>query len=191
MGAKKMYYCEKNFLMDMEDLIYDFLTYRKNKFKNHELKKNAVKMSLANVQSLIENVDFDKLPEPIINKICFCEDNNNNNKNNNQLNKKLDDIIDQVLNNYEYDGSPIFDDNIDRETLAQIIQKVIDLAINQIDELKNINKNINPDEIKQQNFNTGLSSYDILKSLIEALIINNIFYKRKASRDDFNRFMPY
>lgn len=181
-----MYHCGNNFLMDMEDLIYDFLTYRKNRFKNEKHKKIAIKMNTDaipfSVQSLIENVDFDKLPEPLVNKkICFCE-----NTTENKLNNKLDAIIDQVLSDYEYDGSPIFEDNIDREALAQIIQKVIDLAINQIDELKNIK----PEKDTQtQNFN--MSSYGILKSLIEALIINNIFHRRRVSYDDFNRFMPY
>ena len=88
------------------------------------------------------------------------------------------------LNEYEYDGSPIFEEDIDSETLGQIIQKIIDMAINKIDELKNI-KN------EMQTQNIGITPYGLLKSLIEAMLISNIFHKRKKRRDDFNKFMMY
>ena len=73
---------------------------------------------------------------------------------------------------------------IDPETLEQIIQKIIDMAINKIDELKNI-KN------EMQTQNIGITPYGLLKSLIEAMLISNIFHKRKKRRDDFNKFMMY
>ena len=96
----------------------------------------------------------------------------------NELSHELETIIDEVLNDYEYEGSPIFEDKIDREALAQIIQKVLELANERIDELK---------EMQIQNVNKN----SILKALIEALVINNIFLKRKPIHRDFNKFVPY
>ena len=172
--AKIMYYYNNNFLVDAEDLIYDFLTYRRNKNRCKNGTNLKVKALPFAMQSLIDNVDFENK-----NNYCACKNIKQNN-----LNSKLENIIDEVLDDYEYDGSPIFESEIDRETLNQIIQKIIDMAINKIDEFKNI-KN------ETQAQNTGVNSYTILKSLIEAMLINNIFHKRKNMRDNFDKFMPY
>ena len=177
-----MYYCDNSVLTDVEDLLYDFLCYRKNK-KQNEIKLKTVPFC---AQSLIEDVDFDvenvkRFPDPI----CYKEaDNEYLNFAMSELSRELNTIIDEVLNEYEYDGSPIFEDQIDRETLAQIISKVVDLAIERIDELKDI-------KMEPETQNIGFRPYSILQSLIEALIINNIFLKRKPVHKNFNNFMPY
>lgn len=168
-----MYYDDNNFFNDAEDLIYDFLTYRR--LKNKKKFDSKLKVLPLAMQSLIENVDYDDCD----NSCCACENTNKNN-----LNAKIENIIDKILNEYEYDGSPIFEEEIDPETLEQIIQKIIDMAINKIDELKNI-KN------EMQTQNIGITPYGLLKSLIEAMLISNIFHKRKKRRDDFNKFMMY
>lgn len=175
-----MYHCDNNIVTDIEDLLYDFLNYRKNK-KQNEIKMRAVPFY---TQSLIEDVDFDlekmkELPKPVCSE---KSDSEYLSVAKNELNQQLDTIIDEVLNDYEYDGSPIFNDEIDRETLAQIVQRVIDLAIQRIDELK---------DVKTQAQNFGFNQYIILKALAEALIINNIFLKRKPIHKNFNKFMPY
>lgn len=169
-----MYYYNNNFLVDAEDLIYDFLTYRRNKIKYQNKAHPKLKALPFAMQSLIDNVDFEDK-----NNYCVCKNVKRDN-----LNSKLENIIDEVLDDYEYDGSPIFESEIDRETLSQIIQKIVDMAINKIDELKNIKS-------EPQAQNMGVDSYTILKSLIEAMLINNIFHKRKKMRDDFDKFMPY
>ncbi len=152
-----MYQYTNNIVADMEDLLYDFFSYRHNK------KQDKIKMKFT--PSLIANVDFDLK--------CDC-----NYSVQNELSHELETIIDEVLNDYEYEGSPIFEDKIDREALAQIIQKVLELANERIDELK---------EMQIQNVNKN----SILKALIEALVINNIFLKRKPIHRDFNKFVPY
>lgn len=166
-----MYYHNENFFNEAEELIYDFLTYRR--LKNKKKYNSKFKVLPFAMQSLIDGIDYDE------DNYCACE-----NMKKSDLNNKIENIIDQILNEYEYDGSPIFEEDIDSETLGQIIQKIIDMAINKIDELKNI-KN----EMQTQNF--GITPYRLLKSLIEAMLINNIFHKRKKRRDDFNKFMRY
>lgn len=171
-----MYHCNNNVVTDVEDLIYDFLCYRKNK-KQNEIKMKSVPFC---TQSLIEDVDFDvdkmvEFPQPICSNQKDAEYLNYVMT---ELSHELNTIIDEVLN--EYDLSQIFDDRLDRETLSQIISRVIDLATERIDELKDINK---------QTQNIG--AYSILKALVEALIINNIFLKRKPAHTNFDNFMPY
>ncbi len=176
-----MYHCDDNIVNDFEDLVYDFLCYRKNK-------KQDVKMRQLPFccQSLIEDVDYDcenleSLPEPMY---CNMEDAKYYNFVMSELSREIDKIIDEILNEYEYEGSPIFENQIDRESLAQIVSKIIELAIDRIDELKDIK----PD-MKMQNFSAG--PYSILKALVEALVINNIFMKRRPMRNGFNYFLPY
>ena len=170
-----MYYHSDNFFNDAEDLIYDFLTYRR--LKNKKKSDSKFKLLPLAMQSLIDGVDYDDCDN--YDNYCACEKMKKN-----DLSNKIENIIDQILNEYEYEGSPIFEEEIDRETLGQIIQKIIDMAINKIDELKNI-KN----EKQTQSF--GITAYGLLKSLIEAMLINNIFHKRKKRRDDFNKFIRY
>ena len=56
-----------------------------------------------------------------------------------QLNKVLSGYVERVVDDYEYINSPIYDElGIDRETLAQIVDKVINLAEEEMDDAQEI-----------------------------------------------------
>lgn len=88
------------------------------------------------------------------------------------LNAILSPIVAEVLNEYEYVGSPIYDEEgVDRETVAQIVGKVLDRAEEIIDEAQEINL-----EIQEMNV---WSRSNLLNSNIEALVLAEIFTVRR------------
>ena len=88
------------------------------------------------------------------------------------LNAILSPIVAEVLNEYEYVGSPIYDDEgVDRETVAQIVGKVLDKAEEIIDEAQEISLEIQEMDI--------WSKSNLLNSNIEALVLSEIFTVRR------------
>lgn len=88
------------------------------------------------------------------------------------LNAILSPIVAEVLNEYEYVGSPIYDDEgVDRETVAQIVGKVLDKAEEIIDEAQEISLEIQEMDI--------WSRSNLLNSNIEALVLSEIFTVRR------------
>jgi len=55
-----------------------------------------------------------------------------------EISRRIRPVVDEVLNEYEYEGSPVMGDNIDREFLAQIVDKAIGKAVISIDEVEDI-----------------------------------------------------
>lgn len=89
-----------------------------------------------------------------------------------QLNKILAPLIERILDEYEYIDSPIYDeDGIDRETLAQLVAKVIALADDEMDETQEIRLETNV--AAQWNRN------DLLNSLVQSLLLAEIFLVRR------------
>ena len=81
------------------------------------------------------------------------------------VNKKLNSIIKELFKEYDYPGSPIYDKYIDRETAHQMIDRAVDKTIKELSLKEGISFKDNSDM---------WGSYSILKSNIEALILNEI-----------------
>ena len=84
-----------------------------------------------------------------------------------QINSMLYPFIVEVIDRYDYNNSPIYDeDGISRETLAQLVSQVLDMAAEQLDEII-----------------VGWNRSGLLNAAVEALILNNIFMHRRPRRN--------
>lgn len=76
------------------------------------------------------------------------------------------------MDKYEYEGSPVYsDDGITRETLAQIINQVMEEMKKDFDEVEEI--------ILEFDGYEDFSRNNILNMLVEALVLNEIFLTRR------------
>lgn len=90
------------------------------------------------------------------------------------LNQLLYPYVEQVLEGYEYIGSPIYDeDGIDREMLAQLIDRVMEVANQALDEIQEIELEMGVE------VNGGWDRRTMLRSLVESLVINDVFGVRR------------
>ena len=88
-----------------------------------------------------------------------------------KINSKIDSYIQKIMNKYEYEGSPVYsDDGITRETLAQIINQVMDEMKKDFDDVEEI--------ILEFEGYEDFSRNNILNMLVEALVLNEIFLTR-------------
>ena len=97
-----------------------------------------------------------------------------------KINSKIDSYIQKIMNKYEYEGSPVYsDDGITRETLAQIINQVMDEMKKDFDDVEEI--------ILEFEGYEDFSRNNILNMLVEALVLNEIFLTRrpKYRRDNY------
>ena len=89
-----------------------------------------------------------------------------------KINSKIDSYIQKIMNKYEYEGSPVYsDDGITRETLAQIINQVMDEMKKEFDDVEEI--------ILELEGYEDFSRNNILNMLVEALVLNEIFLTRR------------
>ena len=89
-----------------------------------------------------------------------------------KINSKIDSYIQKIMNKYEYEGSPVYsDDGITRETLAQIINQVMDEMKKGFDDVEEI--------ILEFEGYEDFSRNNILNMLVEALVLNEIFLTRR------------
>lgn len=89
-----------------------------------------------------------------------------------KINSKIDSYIQTIMDKYEYEGSPVYsDDGITRETLAQIINQVMDEMKNDFDDVEEI--------ILEFDGYEDFSRNNILNMLVEALVLNEIFLTRR------------
>lgn len=92
-----------------------------------------------------------------------------------QLNSMLNKFAERVIDEYEYMESPIYDpEGIDRETLAQIVERVIKLAEEEMDSPQEISL-----EIQQSDMLWGRRN--MFRSLIEAIVLSEIFAVRRPN----------
>lgn len=92
----------------------------------------------------------------------------------NDINKLINRYIEKIVDDYEYIESPIYNESgIDRETLAQIVDKVIRLAEEEMDEAGEIGLEV------QQAY--VWSRRNMFRNLIEALVLNEIFAVRRPN----------
>ena len=89
-----------------------------------------------------------------------------------KINSKIDSYIQKIMNKYEYEGSPVYsDDGITRETLAQIINQVMDEMKKDFDDVEEI--------ILEFEGYEDFSRNNILNMLVEALVLNEILLTRR------------
>ena len=89
-----------------------------------------------------------------------------------KINSKIDSYIQKIMDKYEYEGSPVYsDDGITRETLAQIINQVMEEMKKDFDEVEEI--------ILEFDGYEDFSRNNILNMLVEALVLNEIFLTRR------------
>ena len=94
------------------------------------------------------------------------------------INKWMYPVIIEVLNEYEYDGSPIFSDQIDKETIAQMTDRVLVRASERFDEAQEI---ILDSYDIENNDRSGLvwGRQPLLRAIAESLLLNDIFGIRR------------
>jgi hypothetical protein len=92
----------------------------------------------------------------------------------------------EVLDSYDYIDSPIYDNaGISRETLAQLVSRVLDLAETDLDEVGEIRL----DELPESYTSTNWSKNNLLHAIVEVIILNNIFmYRRPRMRILYDRY---
>jgi len=93
------------------------------------------------------------------------------------VNKIIYPIVVQVLNGYEYDGSPIYSEEIDRETMAQLVDRVLTRA-------GEVSDNVQEAMLEEQYGDTLDYYFDwnkenLLKAAIESILLNEIFQIRR------------
>ncbi len=87
----------------------------------------------------------------------------------NELSRRLLPYVDEVLNVYDISVSPLYEENLDRETLAQIVDQIIDSAKKDIPEINSLQSK--SDEAS-----------GVVRALVEALALNDIFAIRRPNR---------
>ncbi len=102
-----------------------------------------------------------------------------------ELNSALYPFIKAVIDNYDYDGSPIYDaDGITRETLSTLISLVLDMAAEELDDIDEIRL-----EVSARQIIAGWNRNTLLRAAAEALILNEIFmYRRPRRRRIYNTY---
>ncbi len=97
------------------------------------------------------------------------------------LSKRILPIIDSVLKEYEYDGSPIYDEQMSREALGQIVDEVIAEAqknMNQVEEIT----------LDEDRYYWG--KYFLLNTLVESLILNEIYGCKRPNYRRYHNYYP-
>ena len=177
-----MYYSVKDFLY--------------NNFEEKQSNTNDVKKTIDLKKNISINEKKDdinlniKENENLVSKLISKENNQNNNYDNNMfvkeresklmrilysdINSFLYPFVVDVLNELDFIGSPIYSvSGIDKETLHQLIDRVILLSERALDEIGEIKNEISPAYIQRWNRN------GLLKSVVESLLLNDIFSIRR------------
>lgn len=94
------------------------------------------------------------------------------------LNATLYPYIKSVIDNYDYNESPIYDvDGITKETLSMLISMALDMAAEELDHIDEIRL-----EVSARQIIAGWSRNTLLRAVAEALILNEIFMHRRPRR---------
>lgn len=92
------------------------------------------------------------------------------------INSTLYPYIIQVLDEYEYEGSPMYSTyGIDRETLLQMVDRVIEISKERIWQVEEIN------EREGLNSTRLWDEYGLLRATIEAMLLSDIFMIRRPT----------
>jgi len=93
------------------------------------------------------------------------------------INKTLYPIIVEVLDEYEYDGSPIYEQGIDRETIAQLVDRVLRRGSELSDDLQEAMLDEQNTQALEYRFDWNRGT--LLEAAVEALLLNEIFGIRR------------
>ena len=100
-----------------------------------------------------------------------------------EINTFLYPFVVKALNEYEFIGSPIYSVmGVDRETIAQIVDRVINLAEESLDQVG---------EVKNERTGNYLREWDrwgLLRASVESLVLNDIFGIRRPAY--FKKYAP-
>lgn len=89
------------------------------------------------------------------------------------VNKILYPYVVRVIAEFDYMGSPIYDEmGIDRETMAQLVSRVLDLAQRDIDEVEEIRTE---NDVYPMKWNRNM----LIKNVTESLLLEYIFHDRR------------
>ena len=86
------------------------------------------------------------------------------------LHKRLHPMVVDVLNQNEYDGSPLYEDILSREYIAQLVDQVIIKAKNTLNDIE---------EIFLEEPHGLWSRFRLLHSFVELAVLNEIFGFRR------------
>jgi len=174
-----------NIINDLENLLYDFFVYRKNK-KENEIKIKNYDLPYVNPVMLENNNSKQVVLENNNSKQVILENNNQEAQQtkSNSIITEIKNIVQEVLNEFENNGHLASDQTeINREILNQITQKIIFISTERISELKNI---------LSQTTTGALNISHMLIELVESLVQN--FHKKSfviAKRNILNNYLPY
>ena len=91
-----------------------------------------------------------------------------------EINKRLLPYVLEVIEEYKYDGSPIYrEEGIDRETLAQMVDRVIERTQNDINEVEEIML----ENINALSYADKWEKTDLLKSLVATMLFADIYIR--------------
>jgi len=102
-----------------------------------------------------------------------------------EINQKILPLARSILDQYEFEGSPVLDGKLDKESLGVMIDKVLDLAATTLL------------EVKEMDMANGGWAYVLLRATVETLLLIEIYGKRKPryrvlmeSTGDENPYWP-
>ena len=95
------------------------------------------------------------------------------------INKALYPVVSEVLNEYEYDGSPIYEEELDRESLAQLVDRVIrraaELSDNSQEAMLDMGDNISAE------YGVEWNRSNMMYAIVESLLLAEIFGVRRPN----------
>ncbi len=89
--------------------------------------------------------------------------------------KKIKPFVEMALNEEKYEGSPIYNGYLDRDTVSTIVDKVIYYAGEQYPEIIELFENIDTTEY-------GIPT--LLRAIIHELVLNSIYYDIRPENKD-------
>jgi|GEM_PF-4130402 len=98
-----------------------------------------------------------------------------------EINKKLYSYVIEVVNENEYEGSPIYDEQISREYLAQLVDQVIERAARGINEVEEIHLELETER-------TYWGRNKLLRSVVESSVLHELHGYRRPKYRRFNRY---
>ena len=154
-------------IKELEILLLDFLKYRNERTKSNQLTQvnySSQAVTASNNQ-LVTNM------RDSLNQVAIgIKDQSYQHGIKGDLNKKINPFIMEVLDNTEYEGSPLYHDHLSREFIAQLVDQVIHKVKHTFNDIEEI----------ALEMPYGLwGRFRILKSLVELAVLNEIFCFRR------------
>lgn len=174
-----MYYNVERYTPDMERLFGDYTGYRLGQgwpaYKNMSVEKMA---EIIDDSSFVPRYDTrdgsSKIVTPRNDTEISKRDMELMKALYSELNTLLNKFVERVIDEYEYLESPIYnEEGIDRETLAQIVDRVIRLAEEEMDEPQEIGLEMQQIDI--------WSRRNMFRNAIEAIVLSEIFAVRRPN----------